>query len=1376
MFTALKNHLDRLLKKIGFKQDHIHIHDITNSDIDVKVFRGPVTIAKEPFLFNEHWFKKQCEISIVDLGRRYTPKLNVELEIAQVFEGLGRTEVFRKKFEKLLDELLLSRRQIVKEKDAIKEYTEKIKRDLDVLINLFEETEFTGIKEIKLIDFDVTSKEIRKNLNSIYDFYKSEEAKLQEEKGDYRYYHKYGLEIRDLRDFRQKLDEFEAFLNSTTCRLAINPFFLIEGEAGIGKSHLLADIITKRMSNNYSSVFLLGQHFNTEEDPWTQIFKNLQIDLLKEEFLHGLNDYGKSIGKRVVIFIDAVNEGKGKLFWTSFISSFIKEVKGYEWLGLVLTVRSSYKRIIFPEDDFSKLELVEYHHIGFANFEYEASKIFFEEHGIEAPKIPLLHPEFQNPLFLMLFCQGIQKAGLTHIPDGLNGITAVIGFFIKNVNRVLSEPNRINYSDSLGLVQKSVHAIIKYKIENDLQYVQYEKAHQIVYESVSAFVSNKGFIDELISEGVFSKNVYWVEGNEYEEGVYLVYERFEDHLTAKYLLETYPNFDEEFKEGGNLFRYVKDEDSLYRNKGLIDAFSIQIPELKGKEFSTYVPAFIDSYPIIESFINSLLWRKHDTINEESKRYANECAFLYNGTSELFWEVILAISSTPGHSFNALSLHKHLMQFTLAERDADWTQFIKERYTDHSSVKRLIDWAWKDNDKSCISDDSIKLSGITLAWFLTSTNRELRDKATKALVSLFQDKPKLLIELIQLFEQVNDLYILERLYAVAYGCALRTTQTKDLKELSEYIHKTIFNDKHEVIPHILLRDYARGVIEYSNYLGIKLSFSMDEVRPPYNSIWPENIPTENELKEKFDNDNYAQLWGSVMGFGDFARYIIGTNHFQSDWSGVKRGDEPVDRDLVFERFKKKMTSEQEILLNDLNPIITKDPDKSSNIDDFLSGIKIATGRKSKEELLKSKEAFKASLSLELLLEYESQIEPYLNDNNEIINTGQYFDLRVAQRFIFNRTIDLGWQPELHLELDNNFDFYVGRNARDHERIGKKYQWIAYYEYLARLSDNFIKYNRWGAKDEEKPYEGPWDPNRRDIDPSVLIKKTGVNDDELSSQYWSDTQFSFEWNRPHSEWLKDTRDLPSFDKIIEVADDKGENWLVLERYPNWSEPRKIGNEKWGHPYKDIASNLSSFLIKSNEFDKFKVWAMEQNFWHVRIPESIQRYEVFNREYYWSHAHHYFENMGESGQWDDIVDESTHESIAKVNVTTLGYLWEEEYDKSKEHRISFLMPNRIIFEGMNLMFTKREGEFVDDEGNVQCFAPDVYYTSKSQLLVRKLSFVDFLEKNDLKVVWIFEGAKRVIGGRDSEDYFDPTEFSGFYYLENDKLKGHVVVDDRK
>ncbi len=84
----------------------------------------------------------------------------------------------------------------------------------------------------------------------------------------------------------------------------------------------------------------------------------------------------------------------------------------------------------------------------------------------------------------------------------------------------------------------------------------------------------------------------------------------------------------------------------------------------------------------------------------------------------------------------------------------------------------------------------------------------------------------------------------------------------------------------------------------------------------------------------------------------------------------------------------------------------------------------------------------------------------------------FDLSIAQCWIFNRVVELGWTPALFAEFDGEVNRrYFDWRSDKAERIGKKYQWIAYYEFLARVADIFQYIgDRWDASDTK--YAGPW----------------------------------------------------------------------------------------------------------------------------------------------------------------------------------------------------------------------------------------------------------------------------------------------------------------
>jgi hypothetical protein len=60
---------------------------------------------------------------------------------------------------------------------------------------------------------------------------------------------------------------------------------------------------------------------------------------------------------------------------------------------------------------------------------------------------------------------------------------------------------------------------------------------------------------------------------------------------------------------------------------------------------------------------------------------------------------------------------------------------------------------------------------------------------------------------------------------------------------------------------------------------------------------------------------------------------------------------------------------------------------------------------------------------------------------------------ARRWVFQRTLSLGWTPKLFGSKDYSINQRDGRDGHKAERWGKKYQWMAYHELFARIADNY-----------------------------------------------------------------------------------------------------------------------------------------------------------------------------------------------------------------------------------------------------------------------------------------------------------------------------------
>ena len=102
----------------------------------------------------------------------------------------------------------------------------------------------------------------------------------------------------------------------------------------------------------------------------------------------------------------------------------------------MVSIRTTYIKAIFSnEDSYGFLKLS---HRGFEGKSSDAIQLFFKYSNIALPSVPLLLPEFKNPLFLKVFCEGLQKNGLTKIVEGIQGISSVFSLFIDGVERELT--------------------------------------------------------------------------------------------------------------------------------------------------------------------------------------------------------------------------------------------------------------------------------------------------------------------------------------------------------------------------------------------------------------------------------------------------------------------------------------------------------------------------------------------------------------------------------------------------------------------------------------------------------------------------------------------------------------------------------------------------------------------------------------------------------------------------------------------------------------------------------------------------------------------------------------------------------------------------
>jgi hypothetical protein len=526
--------------------------------------------------------------------------------------------------------------------------------------------------------------------------------------------------------------------------------------------------------------------------------------------------------------------------------------------------------------------------------------------------------------------------------------------------------------------------------------------------------------------------------------------------------------------------------------------------------------------------------------------------------------------------------------------------------------------------------------------------------------------------------------------------------------------------------------------------------------------------------KSKDRGFIDIWFSVLGGGDFARYVIGTNSGSCSWSGRKLKDPEPNRKKLLENFKKQVTIKQkEMLEKAMNPFFGINLSKMPAHIDFTTH---NTKKKLSEKEIKQREIeekkrqqkaftkFENYLSEKQKAYFRREIKPFFDDRGCINDPFERFDLTIAQRWIFNRVAELGYDPKLHGEFDNNVNSYynTGRSNHKTERIGKKYQWIAYHEFMALVSDHFeFKGDRWSAS--VYGYKGAWQPRIRDIDPSFILQNDDHINKTLTLSEWRKTQGNYDaWEKDRSDvdWIKTNIDLPNPKKIIQITDDNMREWLMLEGYLNWQEKTPPEHKKYEIPIREFWYIIKSYIVKKKDFMEFFDWAKKQDFMGRWMPESHDFHEIFLGEYRASIA---FEDLScNSNDWTE-AGKGAQALKTPVVVTDDSYLNEFTLDCSYNGSVSVQLPCKWLVKEMNLHHKYLDGRFYDNNENLVTIDTNIFEGNfPAALLIDKQLILEYLNKNDYVIFWTLLGEKQLIGGSFSrKDFVGRQEISGCYTI---------------
>ena len=752
-----------------------------------------------------------------------------------------------------------------------------------------------------------------------------------------------------------------------------------------------------------------------------------------------------------------------------------------------------------------------------------------------------------------------------------------------------------------------------------------------------------------MDEGVLLEDMRVSCGGDSREIVSISFERFADHVVAEAIMlrhldrnwatRIFENLPRQWRDrarrllhhlGHKVAASIDRSNSLvniaerrrFVPQGVIEALCIQAPERTGRELVRINPQFQDRWGIGEAFLESLVWRELAAFSEETRVVLNELIASGRTHSEPM-DTLMTVSAIPGHPFNAEYLDRRLRRYSMPDRDAWWSTYLHQVWGDEGPVDRLVEWASNVSPDDTVDAEVVDLAATALGWMLSTPNRFVRDRATKGLVALLTGRLDSLDRLVNQFADVDDLYVVERVYAVAYGVAMRSNNVDEIGRVARSVYQYVFADGTPAA-HLLLRDYARGVIERAAYLGAAMDFDLGLIRPRYQSKFPE-IPDEQSIQdlilgmERSADDADRSGWGKIsfsVQHWDFARYVLGTNstdvsrHWlsvgiaQAQWLTADERQEKII--LRFDGIERVAWEEYlEALRSAPHPKIdfsAWDDDLDFVHEDAVA-LEPSAGsyfqaiiRTGSTEVDDAYCRFVAALNEEDWNEWVLQHEPRPG-----------FDLQAIQRYILHRVASLGWTERRFGDFDSFLGF--GRNdfreTRKPERIGKKYQWIAYHEILAFIADNYQYHEQWAT---EQDYQGPWQIGRRDIDPSAIANSRPREDEHSETRritWWAPLQYdNWQIELPITSWTADASDVPALNQGLLITDpgDPNIQWVNAYCFQVRSEPTLPDVREYDVERKEIWTRSIAFLVPRGKGDDFVEWVLTGEYSDEHWPSSV------------------------------------------------------------------------------------------------------------------------------------------------------------------------------
>jgi hypothetical protein len=650
----------------------------------------------------------------------------------------------------------------------------------------------------------------------------------------------------------------------------------------------MAAQLTASQEKRPAGIFLQGRNLHRGQS-LNDLAKNLSINGIPmpgiEILLAAVDAAGKRACCRLPILIDGLNEAENPKDWKPELASLSEIVKKFPNVLVVCTLRTGERKKedwhrrrdphTETRESFAVMSLPDgiktIESEGFGGNVDEAIEKYFSHFKIDSGDSEIPTEFLQHPLTLRIFCEvtNPKKESEVKIDYFATSLAPLLEKYVANAAKRISQMTNLNHSYAVNEVERVVYTLGIELWKYGKREISEASFRHAVSDTSRAWDSS--IVNLLAQEGILFKNPGF---EPYEYVVTPTYDALGGYIIANALLLKYAKEDIFFawlNTPATIALLTGDTSHELADDIFRSLVALTPRRLQGKQIWQHVSEPLKKNAIALAAELDAEYLDQETVSALLSLSRKSSSF----RSRLFvrFQVARAVEL---HPLNAAFLDETLRAMSVSERDLFWTEWIRETRSERFNDLLAIEGRWKQKQDFRTASDRLRAKWVM--WLLTSTDRELRDVATRALYWFGRGDPTALFEESLTALAINDPYVPERMLAASYGVAMaRHVDLGDpmfvINTLPTYARSIYDSMLAESAlfstTHSLMREYGSRIIEMASLQHSEL-FTSEELQRS-------KAPFEGGLLDWGESEaSREELYGADSPFEmDFANYTIGS---------------------------------------------------------------------------------------------------------------------------------------------------------------------------------------------------------------------------------------------------------------------------------------------------------------------------------------------------------------------------------------------------------------------------------------------------------------------------------------------------------------------